>query len=273
MTLIIFVLASILLTLLIWAFILRSYTKNMNRENPRYLGFNGRVRHFIDQTGHHSEQAYVFSILIFLIITVFGILTGIYIFNRFLPDIETDTFRKVVGSMIPIILAALIIFYIWKREATKFSRKIKKEVSYVINILIIYLEAGYTIDQSLALIVPILTKYDYAFANELAITLNELRYLGNRPEAWQNLLDRTGMEEWLFFVRLLKREEHYDQNTLQSLVNQTVILDQIRLGDIEERASRAGMIAVVPFIIFILPAFILLLVGPIFINFWQRFFS
>lgn len=215
---IIFILTEILILIGCWFLILYFHCKNINRNNLRYREFGGYFRHFLDQAGWHSEQIFTISILFFLIISTVGIIVSLYVFNSVITITVMSLWRKIIFTIFPLLLAVLIPYFVWRHFMQNFRRKIRKEVSYVINFIIIYLEAGYTIEQALAHIVPMLSQYHYTFAKELATTLNELRFLGDRPKAWQNLLDRINMDEWLFFIQLIKHEELYEPHTIQSLV-------------------------------------------------------
>lgn len=220
-----------------------------------------KIKNHINYAGWHKPEHYIIFVTISITAIAFGLLWTLYRISQ-VPPHTTMTFFKVLGLLAPLLVAVLLPFLLLYYYEQQYQLKLRKEAAYIINFIIIYLEAGYTIDQSLENLLVILQRHKFAFARELLITWYDLRYLGNRSLAWQRMLDRLGDREWLFFVRLLQKEELYDRYLIDSFVRDSDTINQMRLATIEFNVAKSTNYAIVVAWIFFLPVLAIMLLGP-----------
>lgn len=221
-----------------------------------------KVKRHLSYAGWHRPQAYVIFIVSSLLLIAVVLL---WTFSRLnaLPPGESLTFISILSFIIPLLLAVVLPFWVVNLSERQYQAALRKEVSYIINFFIIYLEAGYTVDQTLERLLVVLQKYHFKFAKELLLTWHDLRYLGSRSAAWQGLLDRLGNREWLSFVRLLQKEELHDRYLIDSFVRESETLHALRMSTIEYSVIKSSNYAIALTWIFFLPILAIALLGPI----------
>lgn len=219
------------------------------------------VRRHLSYAGWHRPTHYVAFLTVSLLLIAICLLWTLYRYSE-IPPLQPLEFFAGLWLILPLLIAIFLPFLWLRYEERQYQWTLRKESAYIINFIIIYLEAGYTIDQTLEHLLAVLQLYKYRFAKELQITWYDLRYLGNRSLAWQRLLDRLGNPEWLFFVRLLQKEELYDRYLIDSFVRDSETLSQMRLAIVEFTVIRSINFALVIAYLCFLPAVLLIFLGP-----------
>lgn len=220
------------------------------------------IKRHLSYAGYHKPAHYITFLTVSILAIAIGLLWTLYLINQ-LPPNPHFSFFKILAFAWPLLLGIFLPF-LWLYYAERqYQLVLRKESAYIMNFIIIYLEAGYTIDQTLEHLLAVLQLHKFRFADELKLTWYDLRYLGDRTLAWQKMLDRLGDREWLFFVRLLQKEELYDRYLIDSFVRDSETLGQLRLATIEYEVTRSTNFALVIAYVCFLPALLLMLLGPL----------
>jgi tight adherence protein C len=145
-------------------------------------------------------------------------------------------------------------------------RAIARGLADAIELLVIAVEAGLSLDDAMHRIVVELRRSQPAMADELAITSADLKILPNRDEALRRLAERIDLPSVHSVVTTLSQTLKYGTPLAQAL---RVVAEELRndgLLKLEEQANRMPVLLTVPIILFILPSLFLIIGGPAFLK-------
>lgn len=132
----------------------------------------------------------------------------------------------------------------------------------VLDLLLVCIESGLGLDAALAKVCNEMRATHSVVISEFDRTRIELTVMSDRSQALQNLSERTGIVPFKSLVSALIQTEKFGTSLLDTL---RVLSDDIRttrLMAAEARAARIPVLITIPLILCILPAFIMVILGP-----------
>ncbi len=150
------------------------------------------------------------------------------------------------------------------------QRTIQRQLSDVMDLLTISVEAGLGFDAALAQVVR---NVPGPLAEELARLLQEIQIGVGRADAFRNLGERTDVPELRAFILSMIQAELFGVSIANVLRAQSRELRVRRRQAAEERAQRVPVKLLFPTIFLILPAMFIVLLGPGVIRIMETFFS
>ncbi|HKS88033.1 MAG TPA: type II secretion system F family protein [Stellaceae bacterium] len=160
-----------------------------------------------------------------------------------------------------------------ERAAKNRRRSISRGLPDAIELLVIAVEAGLSLEDAMNRIVGELQASQPAVSEELAITSADLKILPNRDDALRRLADRVDMPSVNSIVTTLSQTLKYGTPLAQALRVAAAELRNDALLRIEEQANRMPVLLTVPMIVFILPSLFLIIGGPAFLKVIDTFSS
>ena len=152
------------------------------------------------------------------------------------------------------------------RSAKARKRAISRGLPDAIELLVIAVEAGLSLEDGVNRIVVELRPSQPAVSEELAITAADLRILPNRDDALRRLAERVDMPSVNSIVTTLSQTLKYGTPLAQALRVAAAELRNDALVRLEEQANRVPVLLTVPMIVFILPTLFLVIMGPAFLR-------
>lgn len=149
-----------------------------------------------------------------------------------------------------------------KNKITKRQAALKKSLPDGIDLLVICLEAGTSINESFGRVGRELARGHPALAEEFAITSAELAFLPVRRTALENLMERTGLPAIRGIVTTMLQSERFGTPIAQSLRVLSAEFRDQRMMAAEEKAAKLPVLLTVPMMLFILPVLFIVLLGP-----------
>jgi tight adherence protein C len=150
--------------------------------------------------------------------------------------------------------------------ASRRIKAIERGLPDAIELLVVSVEAGLALEDSLDHIVPELRRSQPALADELGKTVADLKILPSREVALEKLMQRVDVPSIRSLVTTLSQTLRYGTPLVQALRVVAAELRNEMLIKLEERANRLPAILTVPMIVFFLPAIFLLVGGPAILN-------
>ena len=149
-----------------------------------------------------------------------------------------------------------------ERLARHRHRAVAQGLADAIELLVISVEAGLSLEEGLNRIVVELYRTQPAMAEELALTSADLRILPSRDEALLRMAERIDLPSVRSVVTTLSQTLKYGTPLAQAL---RVVAADLRNNDLlklEEQVNRLPVLLTVPMILFILPSIFLIIGGP-----------
>jgi tight adherence protein C len=163
-------------------------------------------------------------------------------------------------------------FWLGKRIEAR-QKRIQRALPDVLDLLVICMEAGLSLDQATARSAQELRHSQPELCDELNVVVLEQRAGRPRSEAWKNMADRTGVEPLRNLVSMLVQTEQFGTSIAKMLRVHSDTLRVQRVQMIEEAAGKTSVKLVFPLVLFIFPALFLVTLGPAVIVMVESFSS
>jgi tight adherence protein C len=172
-----------------------------------------------------------------------------------------------------LVAAAAIGYYlpnlILKHVIEVRQRDIFESFPDALDLLIICIEAGLSLDQALAKVAAEIEIKSKVLAQELQLVLMELRSGFSREAALRHLALRTGVEDIDLLVAMLIQSDRFGTSMGDSLRVHADNLRTKRRQRAEEAAAKIAVKLLMPLIFMIFPTLMLVLMGPAMIQIYR----
>jgi tight adherence protein C len=168
-----------------------------------------------------------------------------------------------VGFMIP-------DFWLTNRIKKRQAR-ITRGLPDVLDLLVICVEAGLSLDQALARTAEELRSTRPDLSDELRVVALEQSAGRPRGEAWKNFATRTDVESVRNLVSVLVQSEKFGTSIARTLRVHSDTLRTQRRQKVEEQAAKTTVKLVFPLVFFIFPSIFVVTLGPAIIIMMESF--
>lgn len=173
-------------------------------------------------------------------------------------------------------LVALGIGYlapdIWlRRQIALRQRRIRRGLPDVLDLMIICVEAGLSLDQATVRTTQELKLSQPDISDELGVVVLEQAAGKPRAEAWRSLAERTDVDSVRNLVSVLVQAEKFGTSIARTLRIHSDTLRTERRQKVEEQAAKTTVKLVFPLVIFIFPSIFLVTLGPAMIKMSEFF--
>jgi tight adherence protein C len=141
----------------------------------------------------------------------------------------------------------------------------------VLDLLVICIEAGLSLDQAVSRTVEELNLAQPAICDELAIVVLEQRAGCPRSDAWRHFAERTNVDSVRNLVSVLVQSEKFGTSIAKTLRVHSDTLRTQRRQKVEEQAAKTTVKLVFPLVLFIFPSLFLVTLGPAAITVMESF--
>jgi tight adherence protein C len=159
------------------------------------------------------------------------------------------------------------------RQISNRQKRIRRGLPDVLDLLVICIEAGQSLDQATARTAQELTKAQPDLCDELGILVLEQRAGRARSEAWKHLAERTAVDSIRNLVAMVVQSEQFGTSIAKTLRVHAETLRTQRVQAVEEMAAKTSVKLVFPLVLFIFPALFLVTIGPAVILMMESFKS
>jgi tight adherence protein C len=166
-------------------------------------------------------------------------------------------------ALIGAVLGYLLPEYVLARMIRAHAKAIQNGLPDVLDLLIVCVEAGSSLDQSIVKASDELEVAHPALAKELRIVTTEIRAGKPRLEAFRNFADRTKVDDVRSLVTMLTQTDRFGTSVAQALRIHAETSRTKRRQRAEERAAKIGAKMVIPLALCIFPAVFAVCLGPL----------
>lgn len=157
------------------------------------------------------------------------------------------------------------------REIRLRQKAIRNGLPDALDLLIVCLEAGSSLDQSIVKASDELEVAHPALADELKLITTEIRAGKPRLEALKNFANRTKVADVRALVSMLVQTDKFGTSIAQALRTHAETSRTKRRQRAEERAAKIGVKLVFPLVFLMFPALYIVILGPAAIRFVRVF--
>src|ERR1039458_9924874 len=159
------------------------------------------------------------------------------------------------------------------RQIKKRQKRIRLGLPDVLDLLIICVEAGLSLDQATARTAAELKKAQPELCDELGVVVLEQRAGRARAESWRNMADRTDVDSVRNLVTMLVQSEQLGTSIARTLRIHADTLRTQRVQAVEEAAAKLTIKLLFPLVFFIFPSLFIVVLGPAVISIMATFKS
>jgi tight adherence protein C len=198
-----------------------------------------------------------FQLIRFIMLAFTGIIGLIVAMMLGLPTIRI--FMVVIGSLAAGYFAPL---YYLRRRATRRQKDISRQLSDVLDLLVVCVEAGLGLFEAIKIVGDETERYGQAIGTELALVSVEVAAGGSLGQALRNLAVRTAVEDVKPLAATLIQSEQLGSQVGPALRASSDSLRTKRRFRAEEAAQKSTIKILFPLVLFILPAMLIVLLAP-----------
>ena len=159
------------------------------------------------------------------------------------------------------------------RRTKKRQSRIRRGLPDVLDLLVICIEAGLSLDQATARTSVELRKAQPELCDELYVVVLEQRAGRPRADAWKHLAERTGVDCVRNLTTMLVQAEQFGTSIAKTLRVHSDTLRTQRVQQVEEAAAKTTIKLLFPLVFFIFPSLFVVTLGPAFISIAASFKS
>ncbi|MGD0628881.1 MAG: type II secretion system F family protein [Terracidiphilus sp.] len=174
-----------------------------------------------------------------------------------------------VGAMSPFFVYAVCLgvgylgpdFWLG-RQIKKRQSKIRRGLPDVLDLLVICIEAGLSLDQGTVRTSEELAHAQPELCDELHVVVLEQRAGRPRQDTWKHLAERTDVDCVRNLVSMLIQAEQFGTSIGKTLRTHSDTLRTQRIQQVEEAAAKTTIKLIFPLVFFIFPSLFLVTLGP-----------
>jgi len=223
------------------------------------------IRQRLIRAGFRKESTvrvfYGSKVLVPLLLCALALVTGLAGFSPFFVYI----LALGLGFLAP-------DFWLGRRISTRQSR-IRRGLPDVLDLLVICIEAGLSLDQATARSAAELKAAQPELCDELGIVVLEQRAGRPRSDAWKHMAERADVDCVRVLVSMLVQTEQFGTSIAKMLRVHGDNLRTQRVQAVEEAAAKTTIKLLFPLVLFIFPSLFLVTLGPAFISIVESFKS
>jgi len=152
--------------------------------------------------------------------------------------------------------------YILGRRARIRQNNISKQLSDVLDLLVVCVEAGLGLFEAIRIVGTECERHGQEIGTELSLVTTDISSGGTLGQALRGLADRTAVEDIKPLAATLIQSEQLGAQIAPALKASSDALRTRRRLRAEESAQKASIKILFPLVIFVLPAMIAVIVGP-----------
>jgi tight adherence protein C len=233
---------------------LGNMVKQFERVVPKSQAEVSVVRQRLIRAGYRKDSAinlfYGAKVVVPLGLCLLAFTTGAGLYSPFF----VYTTALGLGFLLP-------DFWLGNRISARQAR-IRLGLPDVLDLLVICIEAGLSLDQAVARTAEELNMAQPAVCDELAIVVLEQRAGCPRSDAWRHFAERTNVESVRNLTSVLIQSEKFGTSIAKTLRIHSDTLRTQRRQKVEEQAAKTTVKLVFPLVLFIFPSLFLVTLGP-----------
>jgi tight adherence protein C len=226
----------------------------LKKDSPSFR----KVKKDLIKAGFFSNRATpIFMGLKLGLALAFPILASLFLLNLKLH------FGLLIGAFyLTIVLGYFLPTLVLRVLVDSRQKKIKEGLPDSLDLMVVCVEAGQGMNQAMKRVADEMASSNPILSKELLMVNLEINAGQDREQALRNLAERTGVEEVSSLCHILIQSDRFGTSIAQALKVQSDALRTSRRQKLEEIVAKTTVKLIFPLILFILPAIIVVILGP-----------
>lgn len=241
-------------------FTLSGVVEHLEKVIPKSQAETGVTQQRLIRAGYRSDSALKLfggvKVLVPIVLCIVAFFAGASGFILYIAALG-------VGYLLP-------DFWLGNRIKAR-QNKIRRGLPDVLDLLVICIEAGLSLDQGTKRTTEELMKAQPALCDELNIVVLEQRAGRPRSECWKHMAERTDVDSVRNLVSVLVQSEQFGTSIAKTLRTHSDTLRTQRIQKCEEMAAKTTVKLVFPLVLFIFPSLFVVVLGPAMITMSDSF--
>ncbi|HYG85935.1 MAG TPA: type II secretion system F family protein [Azospirillum sp.] len=222
------------------------------------------IRRVLVQAGIRSKEASSVYVAVKMLCLLAGAALGYVVVpqdmgsEQILVPLSFAGFGAFLGGLVPELAV--------RRRAARRKAALNRTLPDALDIMIICANSGYSLDQSIQRVAREMTSSAPDLADEMEVTAQEMQLFSDRREALVNLAERTALPAIRSLTTTLVQAQKYGTPLTQALRTLAKEQRDQRILMLEEKAGRLPALISIPLMLLIMPATLIVVAGPAFIE-------
>lgn len=221
----------------------------------------GKASDQLARAGWRSRDALVLFLFLKLSLP-FAVGITVYVMVSLLRIIPLPSVASTLAPVLAVVIGAYLPDILVKNAIQKREAVIQKGLPDCLDLLVICAEAGLSLDAALTRVANEISRACPPLGDEVGLAAVELGFLPERRKALENLAKRVQLPAIRGIVTTLVQTERYGTPLANALRVLSAEFRNERMLKAEEKAARLPATLTVPMILFIIPALMVVLIGP-----------
>ncbi|MGC9492642.1 type II secretion system F family protein [Vibrio genomosp. F10] len=215
------------------------------------------VRHQLMHAGYHEADA----LTLFYAIKIFSFIIGVMMAGAlyfFVPEMSNLRLAMIFSVAFGVFAPNMAL----NRMVKKRQSKVRGGVPDALDLLVVCTESGLGFNSALRRVADELMISHPEFADELDTVCGKIKAGVEMSDAFDDLVERTGVEEITGLVKMLAHASRIGGSISQTLREYTEDFRDRRNQEVEEIAAKIPTKMIFPLLLFIWPCFFIVAIGP-----------
>jgi tight adherence protein C len=217
-----------------------------------------QTRQWLAHGGYRSAQAGT----VFLGLRVMCAALGVALVLLLSTVLQVSFQRILMLAAVGGLLGWLVPYFYVSRKVVKRQDSIRLALPDSLDLMVVCVEAGLALNQAIVRVAEEIDRVSPEMSEELTVVNLEIRAGTPRDEALRHFSERTGVEDVKAFVSMLVQTDRFGTSIADSLRVHADTLRTKRRQRAEEAAAKLTVKLLFPLILFVFPAFFVVLLGP-----------
>jgi tight adherence protein C len=236
--------------------------RRLSKALPKSPGQMSRLRRRLAAAGHYELSAAIYYSAAGLALPLVS--AGIVLLAA--PPSQRWILAAAAG-----VAGYLVRDFVLARMTRSRAQAIENGLPDALDLLVICIESGASLDQSVVKASEELAIAHPVVADELRLLTTEIRAGKPRADAFRHLASRTQVEDVRALVTLLTQTDRFGTSVAQALRIHAATCRTKRRQRAEERAAKIGVKLVFPLALCIFPSLYLVCIGPAVVSIYNAF--
>lgn len=218
------------------------------------------ARDKLAMAGYRGAQAEV-AFLFFRLVAPIGLFL-VTVFYIWMNDFDWSFLTVVAAGITAALVGIKAPEIVLKNTTSKRQLSLRRAFPDALDLLLICVESGMSIEHAFRKVSQEIGVQSVPLAEEFTLTTAELSYLPDRRMAYENLVNRTGVDSMKQIATVLIQAERYGTPLGAALRVVAQESRDMRMAEAEKKAAALPPKLTVPMIIFFLPVLFAVIITP-----------